>query len=59
MGKGLGEGLADPGQAYLVVVAKNAADSDRPDIPTLRAFIATASQGIVYDTAVWRKSLCS
>ncbi|KAJ7287837.1 galactose-binding domain-like protein [Mycena rebaudengoi] len=43
--------------AYLVVVAKNAADSDRPDIPTLRAFIATASQGIVYDTAVWHQPM--
>jgi allantoicase len=62
MGKGLGEGLVDPGSAYLVVVAKNGADG-RPDVQTVRAFVANASQGIVYDTAVWREfwrssSLC-
>ncbi|KAJ7703008.1 galactose-binding domain-like protein [Mycena rosella] len=56
MGKGSGEGLADPGSAYLVVVAKNAADG-RPDLSTVRAFIATASQGIVYDTAVWHQPM--
>lgn len=56
MGGGPGEGLRDPGQAYLVVVAKNAADGG-PDPLTLRAFVASAAQGIVYDTAVWRKSL--
>ncbi|KAJ7680563.1 galactose-binding domain-like protein [Mycena polygramma] len=54
MGKGPGEGLADPGSAYLVVVAKNATDG-RPDVTTVRAFVANASQGIVYNTAVWRE----
>ncbi|KAJ7091204.1 allantoicase [Mycena epipterygia] len=56
MGKGTGEGLADPGCAYLVVVAKNAADG-RPDLTTVRAFVANASQGIVYDTAVWHQPM--
>jgi allantoicase len=55
MGKGTGEGLSDPGSAYLVVVAKNAANG-RPDVTTVRAFVANASQGIVYDTAIWRES---
>ncbi|KAJ7217868.1 galactose-binding domain-like protein [Mycena pura] len=54
MGKGASEGLADPGCAYLVVVAKNATEN-RPDVTTVRAFVAHASQGIVYDTAVWRE----
>ncbi|KAJ7647130.1 galactose-binding domain-like protein [Roridomyces roridus] len=56
MGRGSGEGLAEPGSAYLVVVAKNATDG-QPDLATVRAFVATASQGIVYNTAVWRKWL--
>ncbi|KAJ7902090.1 allantoicase [Mycena olivaceomarginata] len=56
MGKGLGEGLVDPGSAYLVVVAKNGADG-RPDVQTVRAFVANASQGIVYDTAVWHQPM--
>lgn len=56
MGRGRGEGLENPGEAYLVVVAKNGTD-DRPDFSTLRAFVASASQGIVYDTGIWRKSL--
>ncbi|KAJ7178372.1 galactose-binding domain-like protein [Mycena crocata] len=56
MGKGSGEGLADPSCAYLVVVAKNAADG-RPDVTTVRAFVANASQGIVYDTAVWHQPM--
>lgn len=58
MGEGDGDGLTDPGKSYLVVVAKNAEDGG-PDLKSLRAFVATAAQGIVYDTAVWRKrSLC-
>ncbi|KAJ6500130.1 allantoicase [Mycena vitilis] len=56
MGKGPGEGLADPGSAYLVVVAKNATDG-RPDVTTVRAFVANASQGIVYNTAVWHQPM--
>jgi len=56
MGRGSGEGLADPGTAYLVVVAKNAADG-QPDLSTVRAFVANASQGIVYNTAVWHQPM--
>ncbi|KAJ6594094.1 allantoicase [Mycena capillaripes] len=56
MGKGPGEGLVNPGCAYLVVVAKNGADG-RPDATTVRAFVANASQGIVYNTAVWHQPM--
>lgn len=48
------DGLEDPGDGYLVVVAKNGLD-DRPDRKTLRAFSASAAQGIMYDTAIWRR----
>ncbi|KAI0305441.1 Allantoicase [Multifurca ochricompacta] len=44
----------DKDNQYLVVVAKNGPD-DRPDIGSLRAFVARANQGIVYNTSVWRK----
>jgi allantoicase len=53
MGGNHEDGLSSPGKAYLVVVAKNA-ENGGPDLSTLRAFVATASQGIVYNTAVWR-----
>jgi len=56
MGPGDGDGLTDPGKLYLVVVAKNAEDGG-PDLGTLRAFVATAAQGIVYDTAVWHQPM--
>jgi allantoicase len=56
MGPGDENGLTDPGKLYLVVVAKNAEDGG-PDLGTLRAFVASAAQGIVYDTAVWRERL--
>jgi len=46
--------LPKPGKAYLVIVAHNGPD-DKPDLHTLRAFVATTSQGIVYNTGVWRK----
>jgi allantoicase len=48
------EALKEPGSAYLVVVAHNGAD-DKPDFNTLRAFVASAGQGIMYNTAIWRK----
>lgn len=47
------ETIREPGQRYLVVVALNGAD-DGPDLSTLRAFVASAGQGVVYDTGVWR-----
>ncbi|KAK7053451.1 Allantoicase [Paramarasmius palmivorus] len=56
MGGGPGEGLQEPGQRYLVVVAKNGED-DKPDLRTLRAFVASTAQGIVYDTAVWHQPM--
>jgi allantoicase len=40
-------------KVYLVVVAKNGPD-DRPDIGTLRAFVARGNQGITYNTGIWR-----
>ena len=46
--------LADAARAYLVVVALNG-DDDGPDLSTLRGFVATTSQGIVYNTGVWRE----
>jgi len=39
-------------RAYLVIVALNGAD-DKPDLNTLRAFVASTSQGIAYHAAVW------
>jgi allantoicase len=51
-----GDGLERPGEAYLVVVAKNGSN-DKPDLKTLRAFAATAAQGIVYNTAVWHQPM--
>jgi allantoicase len=43
----------DKENVYLVVVAKNGLD-DRPDIGTLRAFVARGNQGIAYNTGIWR-----
>ena len=48
------ETLKEPGNAYLVVVAHNGSD-DKPDIGTLHAFVASAAQGIMYNTAIWRE----
>ncbi|THH32281.1 hypothetical protein EUX98_g1912 [Antrodiella citrinella] len=41
-----------PGYRYLVIVSKNGED-DRPDLKSLRAFVAFSNQGIVYDTGIW------
>ncbi|KAG6903107.1 hypothetical protein C0995_006294 [Termitomyces sp. Mi166 len=56
MGPGAGEGIRDPGLEYLVVVAQNGADN-RPDLGTLRAFVASAAQGIAYHTAIWHQPM--
>lgn len=56
MGSGTGEAIADPSNRYLVVVAHNGAD-DKPDLKTLRAFLATSAQGVVYGTAVWHQPM--
>ncbi|KAF7979860.1 hypothetical protein HWV62_40621 [Athelia sp. TMB] len=55
-GAGGEDALADPGHAYLVVVAKTQEDGT-PDLGSLRAFRASAAQGIVYDTAVWHQPM--
>ncbi|KAH8119087.1 allantoicase [Phellopilus nigrolimitatus] len=58
MGVGSGENLKGsdsldkPGRAYLVVVAQNGKD-DKPDLSTLKAFLAGAGQSVVYATGVW------
>ena len=52
-----GNGLEIPGDAYLVVVAKNDGKGN-PDLKTLRAFAATAAQGVMYNAAIWRKYCC-
>jgi allantoicase len=58
MGPGLtsegDEGLRETARSYLVVVAQNGKD-DKPDLETMRAFIATSAQGIVYNTGIWRE----
>jgi len=51
------ETIRDPGKRYLVVVAMNGRD-DGPDLGTVRAFVASAGQGVVYDTGVWRTYCC-
>lgn len=48
------EAIREPGRRYLVVVALNGED-DEPDVRTIKAFVASAGQGVVYDTGVWRK----
>lgn len=57
MGPGLrnegDEGLKETARSYLVVVAQNGKD-DKPDLETMRAFIATSAQGLVYKTGIWR-----
>lgn len=52
-----GEGaIRDPAERYLVVVAEGG--DEGPDMKTARAFIASAAQGVVYGTAVWRTFSC-
>ncbi|KAH9931066.1 allantoicase [Epithele typhae] len=43
---------------YLVIVAKNGAD-DKPDLGSMRAFIASAGQGIVYSTGIWHHPMAA
>lgn len=51
-GWGAEDALQEHGKAYLVIVALNGED-DKPDLSTLRAFVANGGQGIVYDTGIW------
>jgi len=48
----MGGGKGDPERAYLVIVALNGKD-DRPDLGTMRAFVASAGQGVVYNMNLW------
>jgi ureidoglycolate hydrolase len=68
---GFEEPLGPGGRAYLVIVALNGSGEcesgrcerradvvladDKPDLSTLRAFVASTAQGISYNTGVWRK----
>lgn len=50
---------AEPGKegkqgAFVVVAALNGPD-DKPDLSTVRAFLATAAQGVNYDEGIWRE----
>jgi allantoicase len=56
MGSGGGEGLSDPSNSYLVVVAHNGTD-DKPNLETLKAFVATTAQGISYDAGTWHQPM--
>ncbi|OWZ72791.1 allantoicase [Cryptococcus neoformans] len=52
---------AEPGKegkqgAFVVVAALNGPD-DKPDLSTVRAFLATAAQGVNYDEGIWHHSL--
>jgi allantoicase len=42
------------GTSYLVIVAQNGTD-DKPDLATMRVFVAHGGQGIVYATGIWRE----
>lgn len=56
MGDASGENALDsPGKRYLVIVVLNGPD-DKPDLQTMRAFVASAGQGIMYNTGIWRES---
>lgn len=55
MGEASGyDSLESPGKRYLVVVAHNGED-DKPDLRTMRSFIVSAGQGIMYNTGIWRE----
>ena len=59
MGKGaLNEEPLGTGGAHLVIVALNGKD-DNPDLNTIRAFLATAAQGISYNIGTWRELSCN
>jgi len=44
------------GGRYLVVVALNGRD-DRADLGSVKAFVASAGQGVVYDTGIWHQPM--
>lgn len=69
--EGRDEPALRPARAFLVIVAKNGSGTqshflmicshltsdsdDKPDITTLRAFLASTSQGISYHEGIWRE----
>ncbi|CAE6518024.1 unnamed protein product [Rhizoctonia solani] len=55
---GFEEPLPKAGRAYLVIVALNGPD-DKPDLSTLRAFVASTAQGISYTEGVWHHPMIS
>ena len=51
------EGIQQPGNRYLVVVALNKSEADdSPNLDSLRAFVAHGGQSIMYGKGVWRTS---
>lgn len=50
------EELGGSCRKYVIVVAENGED-DKPDMRTLRAFIAHSSQGVVYGKAIWHQPM--
>ncbi|WWC62399.1 allantoicase [Kwoniella dejecticola CBS 10117] len=48
-------GSSPPG-SFIVVAALNGTD-DKPDLKTIRAFLATAAQGVSFDAGIWHHSL--
>jgi len=55
---GFEEPLSPGGRAYLVIVALNGSD-DKPDLSTLRAFVASTAQGISYNAGIWHHPMIS
>ena len=51
---GKGDRKDAQGGAYVVIGCLNGKD-DKPDLSTLRAFLATSSQGVSYDEGIWRE----
>lgn len=56
LGAAPGETSLKSGGAYLVVVAASGGDG-KPDVSTLRAFMVTAAQGVVYAEGTWHAPL--
>ncbi|KAI0093246.1 allantoicase [Irpex rosettiformis] len=57
-GSPVGEAIAKPGQRYLVIVAPTGTDG-KPDLDGLRAFIASAAQGVLYNTGTWHHPMAA
>ncbi|KAI0695454.1 galactose-binding domain-like protein [Cytidiella melzeri] len=57
-GSSVAEAINHPGQRYLVIVAPEGSDG-QPDLQGLRAFIASAAQGILYNTGTWHHPMAA